>query len=440
MNNLTSVTAEVLSDKIELLQERIGKINDRLRLAGAPVIEMEVAAPRITNAEEHGYAGVTMTTSAVTLKRSIDTPNGNIELLGKTTVFPNQAKLEMSHQFFKKLDNDQVSFFENPPHPCHCDHCNTQRNRSTLFVFNTDAGLFRVGSGCADEFAGLQKSHMKRWTQSFEDAVKVLDELSNISLVEAQSQNVVLIDDFLNEAVLVVSSMGYFSATEYGSNNTGAITFESVMNKSDDYGVVDFEYPPEVKEKAIAVKNYVMASEYRQDDRNVDYFVNLRHIINNGCVSRRSASKMASAVIAFEKHERNVKKADKFKEYCNNFVGKEKERLVFKDLKVEACFPGSSELYGNYVKIHMLDSKNNLIIWKRSGDEGLEEGTTVNLLGTVASYSKWFSKFYGKEVCETRINRCKELTKEEVLVLEEKEQKKAARLAKKQGLEESPSP
>jgi hypothetical protein len=435
MNQLSNASAYVLVDRVGLLKDKIEKINERLRAANAPLIELDIGDPSITSAHEHGEVGVRIATCKVTLKRGIDSPLGQIKLLGRTLVDQDTRTDIMTHTFFTKINDQQREAFEHPVHKFHCDHCGTQRNRVTLFLFETDAGVVRVGSACADEFAGV---HIKKWTLAFIDAVNELEKICKIQLNELLTHSVFPVDDFLKEAALVIDTMGYFSAREYGYNGSGNIAFENLNASADENGVVISAYPDFIVEKVKRVKDYIEASEYRDEDRNNDYFVNLRSLISFGYLTSRQAGTLASAVQSLTIHELKQASAEIYKTVANAHVGIIDERAIFKNLRVDAAYQDLNSIYPS-TKIHYFDENENLIIWKRSGIHDVTLGETVNMMASVGSHKKWHSRKYQKEVCETSVMRCKFLSPEEVLILEEKKLKQLTKSAKKIHSASSPS-
>lgn len=426
MNNIPQIRSELLVDKIPLLQERIDKINDRLKASGAPSIKIHIGEPRVTRADKHGIEGVCLTTAEVTLSRDVAAPIGQVKLLGKTQIDPTSRF--MSHTFYSQIDDQQREHFENPMHPCHCDHCGTQRNRSVIFLFETADGIFRVGSGCADDFAGLQ---IKRWASAYADACAEVDKFCQISLNEAQTHVVFKVDDFLREAALVIDTMGYHSAKEYGLNGSGYLAYESLIDKADGNGEIHFEYSPEILETVERVKTYILDSEFRPEDRNNDYFVNLRNLLAFGYMTQKQAGQLSSAVRSLQNFEAKQAKASQNQGLANHHVGVKGERDVLKNLRIDAFYHSGPEEFHPYTKIHFFDEDQNLIIWKRSGYHEPTIGEVVNLLATVNDHKAWYSKKYGKEVKETRVSRCVELTQEQVVEHEAKKAKKLARQAKK---------
>lgn len=426
MNHLTNVTSVVLADKVELLQERIARINERLKTSGAPLIQLEIGKPRVTGGDIHGVHGIHLTTCEVTIKRNLEAPIGQVNLLGKTQIDPTSRF--MSHSFYSDINDQQREHFENPTHPCHCDHCGTQRNRSVIFLFETADGIFRVGSGCADDFAGLQ---IKRWAAAFAEAATEVDKFSQISLSEAKSHLVFDVNDFLRESALIIDTMGYHSAKDYGLNGTGYMAYESLIEKADANGDIHFEYSPEIMATVERVKNYIHDSELRPEDRNNDYFVNLRNLLTFGYMTQKQAGQLASSIRSLQIHESKLEKATKNQGLANNYVGVVGERGVIKNLKIDAFYHSDPLDELQSTKIHYFDDDQNLIIWKRSGIHHPVVGEVVNLMATVNSHKTWYSKKYGKEVHETRVSRCKELTPEQVIEHEEKMAKKQAREARK---------
>lgn len=434
MNKLSGVSKNILVDRVPLIVDRIAKLNEKLKMSGAPQVEIEVGPQRLvkySNSPDPSSTGTDLLMCDVYIKREINGPAGEVRLLAKTSVDPTSRF--MSHQFYAKLDDDQIDLLENPLHPCHCDHCGTQRNRVVMFAFETVEGVFRVGSGCADDFAGLQ---IRKWTDAVARAIEEVEVAGRINTGDIIRNIVFRVEDFVKESVNIVNTMGYSSFKDYGSNSTGKLAFENLLLKTSNDTDLEKCYSPEVLDKAKRVIDYIIESEFRPDDRNSDYFINLRNLVSLGYMTTNQSSLLSSSVASYNNHEKKKELIERNMNSFSGHVGEVGQRTLFKGLVVESVYLDYESQFPS-TKVSYLDENKNLLVWKRSGihEDMAGVGEKVTLVGRVDAHNKWLSRKYEKEVCETKLTRCVIMEPEDVIIYEEKEEKKAQRLAKKKDRE-----
>lgn len=412
------------ADRISILQERLEKINNRLLAAGVQPVRINVGEPIVGRKEHHGLDDVEAMLCPVEVERNMDGGAGKIRMLGKSNVDPDTGF--MTHRSFTNLSDAERDFFDNPTHPTHCDHCGTNRKRTEMFVVETPDSLIRVGSSCLDDFVGVK---VNAWTKSFEKVLEHVESLSDIRLEDVNELKLVSVDSFLREACKSIDQLGYYSARDYGPSNTGRLVFDMITGR-DPGDAGPAVHNEQYVDQAEQVIQYIANSEFRADDKNTDYFVNLRNLVNFGHLSIRQSSMLASAVRSMQIFNEKEQKRLNSQHIGNHHLHAEGVRTVFKNLTVDAYYHSEGQ-FGYTTKIHYLDEDNNLMVWKKSGYHEPTIGEVKNLMGTVTDHNTWFSRKYEKDIRETRINRCTELSAEQVEAFEAKEARRLAREAKR---------
>lgn len=436
MNDLRFSSGYLAADRVDSFQAKLAKINERLAEANCPRISVDISAPSVCTVAQHGIPGLRINACKVTINRSIEASLGQVRLLGKTEVDPSSQF--MTHTFYQEINDEQRNAFEHPIHTCHCDHCGTNRKRSTLYIFETGKGLLRVGNGCADEFAGLP---VRKWLKSFQDAVELLEDNAQLSLSESRELSILDVDLFLKQAVVVINTFGYHNAAEHGANATGALTYDTLMAKVDEYGQVSEVFPPEVEQKVREIKLFIRESEQRPEDRNKDYFVNLRNMVDFGHITGRQANHLASSVVYFEHHaerlERQRQRQADAKVVGEATIGTIGTKQVFKNLKLVYLRTEFGQ-FGSTTMYSFMDEEKRLLSWKRTGHFEHERGDVFHLYGAIKDHRKFYSKTYEKDVISTELTRCSVLTLEEALE-KEKEGPKAVKSKAKKKAELEPA-
>lgn len=421
------IERQIMAEKLPRLMARIDKINEKLKSGALPLIAVEYGAAQIraVNIPGNGIASLPMID--VRIAREADSPSaGFAQLLAKTTIDSSLGTSAMQHRTYGELTAEQRQLVQDPPNPAACDHCTSNRNRAYIFTLNTPGGLMRVGGGCLKDFMGFD---MARWAGALNEVIEETDRVAQISFSEVNEHEVIPIRMFLGEAITHIAKHGYHKR-ETGAP-TGEMAFELCQALVCEN--VDAE-PPELSQRVSQVIDYIKDSENRSEDKHKDYFVNLRTMVEVGYLTRRQSNLIASAVASLQRHEAELAKKDEYKGVGLNFIGQPKERLLLKNLKLEAVIPGSNN-YGSTTTFKMIDDAGNLFQWKATGVFDIEAGGTINLVGTV-KHEEFYSSWYRKVVLYNTLSRCQILTPEEVLEFETKKPRKKSAAS----MDNSPSP
>jgi hypothetical protein len=427
MHQGSYITRSILADKMPILLAKVGRINEKLKAGALPIIEIKYGLSYITSINIPGTGTARLPMVEVSIAREAPShAKGFVQLLAKTTIDPSLGTSALLHRTYGDLTPEQRERVEKPENPDACDHCTSNRKRSYIFTLDTPGGVMRVGNGCLKEFVGFD---MSRWAGALNDVIEVTDKLSEITFNEVNEHEVIPLRLFLSEAVKHVASHGYQKRdTGYP---TGEMAFQVCQALICD-NVEDEE--PEHRDQVSAIIDYIKDSEYRVNDKHQDYFVNLRTMVNLGHLTLKQSNLIASAVVSQTRYQAELRKAELNRGMAEAFVGEPKERLLLKDLKVEAVLHGHND-YGYTTTFMMTDINGAFYQWRASGQHDMAAGGTISIIGTV-KHENFYSNWYKKEVCCNSLSHCKFLTPEELLNMENKKPRKKSATP---GLDHSPS-
>lgn len=420
------IKRQVLADKLPILMARVARINEKLKAGALPAIEVTHGASSIVDVYIPGAGNARLPMVEVLIAREAPSSSaGYVQLLAKTTIDASLGTRALQHRTFGELTPEQRERVEKPENPAACDHCTSNRNRAYIFTLNTPGGVMRVGGGCLKDFMGFD---MSRWAGSLNEVIEESEKLSQITFKEVNEHEVIPLRLFLGESIKQIAAHGYqkrefgFPTGEAAFQACQALICENIENED-----------PEHSDQVSAVIDYIKDSEFRDEDKHRDYFVNLRTMVGVGHLTRKQSNLIASSVVALQRYHAELRKAEAHKGVAETFVGNPKDRLLLKNLKLDAVLSGSN-MYGFTTTFRMTDENGAFYQWKASGHYDATPGTTINLTGTV-KHEKFYSNWYKKEVCCNSLSRCVILTPEEVLELEKKKSpKKKATLRKDEGL------
>ncbi|WP_315695056.1 hypothetical protein [Pseudomonas taiwanensis] len=418
----------ILADKMPTFLSRVERINEKLKSGGLPIIKITHGDSTIRAIDVPGFGAARLPMVEIMITREATSLSaGAVQLLAKTTIDASLGTGALQHRTYGELTAEQRERVEHPANPAACDHCTSNRNRAYIFTLNTPGGVMRVGGGCMKDFMGFD---MTRWAGALNDVIEEAEKLSQITFSEVNEHEVIPLRLFLGEAVKLVAEHGY-QKRETGFP-TGEMAFEICQALICDN--VETE-SPEVKDRVSAVIDYIKDSEYREKDKHLDYFVNLRTMVNVGHLTLKQANLIASAVASLDRHQGALRKEEEHRGIAETFVGQPKDRLVLKNLKLHSVSPGSN-MYGATTTFRMTDENGAYYQWKAAGIFDMEAGGTVNLIGTI-KHERFYSGFYKKEICCNSLSRCQFLTPEEVLALESKKPRKKSAAP---SVDKSPAP
>lgn len=412
----------VLQTRMPLLQQRIDAINEKLKAAKAPLIEMSITGPFVQRIHFGLYSRL-LPVMKVELNRELDGPKGEVKVLALSTV--DKTTQWMEHKTFTKLTPEQDVQVRLTDTPCLCDHCGTNRIRVYMYTLETQDGIKRVGSGCVDEFAGLS---IRSWQAAYQKAEESIEKYSDIDFSVVDDHSVVPVLEFLKESIMHVKEHGYLTFNETG-RSSGFEAFQALGDRMDAEGESP-TYPPEVVAKAKAVRDHILTSAADPLRRDKDYWCNLISLVEYGHLTMRQSSLLCSSIKSYETHLSKMALPVQGAALANEHFGTEGERIPLKNLQVASAYADEGR-YGWQTKITFYDEKNRLFEWNAAGRIDLKAGETVHLVGTLGKHETFESKKYEKIMYKNTLKRCKFHSLEEIdEIIEKAKSPKLKRRAK----------
>jgi len=437
MNLNEHIIRDILVSKLPYFETRLSKINEKLKSGGLPPIEVINHGAHLRRMDLPGGGIVKLPMVTLSIVRAAPSPTAQrVQVLAKTTL-ELVKKLDsdgMLHKTYGTLTDEERDIVQNPANPSGCDHCSSNRNRAYIFTLKTPGGVMRVGGGCLKEYVGFD---MSRWTNSLNEVIADADKFAEVSFREMSENEIIPLRLFLSIAHKLIEKDGYRNRDM--GESTGAQAF---MLAQAAVGSGAEREDPEDTVAVDEVLTFIKGSIHREQDAQLDYFVNLRTMAQVGYLTTKQANLLASAPQAYIRYLRDLaRKEEERKRHEGtshvgiNFIGEKKQRMLLEDLSVSYVKPDSNE-YGAFTKICFLDPSGNHFTWKASGVIDVEVGQTVQLVGTVVEHQNFYSKTYGKHINDNKISRCQILTLEEVLEARAKLAKAEAKARKKLGADD----
>lgn len=396
----------ILESALPHLRAKIDKINERLSSAKVPLIEMTVGEPHTRRFQSGMFSG-SLPVVKVELSRAVGSTLGEVKVLALSKI-DNKTEF-MEHKTFTKLTPEQDEKIRMPEAPCLCEHCNKNQRRVYIFSLETPEGIKRVGSGCVESYTGFD---FKTWHSALEKAVEALDKYVEVDFNTLQAHTVLPVDPFMCEVVQQIAEHGYMTKADHGIS-TGQVSFTELSQNLDAFDAGEYTYPQETIDRVEKVKDFFYATEYDPATRDIDYYSNLRALMQFGHLSRMQASLLGSAVVHYNSQMAKKATVKAGQELGNEFFGTVKDRIPLKNLRVDNVWPDYG-LYGLTTKITMYDDKNRMFVWKASGGVDVKAGDIVHLVGTISKHETWYYKKLDKDMHENSLQRCKFHTLEEI--------------------------
>lgn len=256
-----------------------------------------------------------------------------------------------------------------------CDHCNTTRNRKSLYIVRDSHGIeMIVGSSCMEVAVGFDERNLRAFEKAYRE---ITDENWGVLI----GDNGYSIRNLVAKAIITARKYGYVSKS-YVEVHGGQSTVDRVM------------HGPEivVTEKDLESADYAIALGQAIDPKN-NFEVNLRTIAGYETVISRE--------VGFVVYLAKLYLDETTPKTESNFVGKEKERIKGVDVNVTRVFSGVG-FNGNYWIITMQDGQGNDLVWMTSTYPEFKVGDKKTIDFTVKSHDI----YKGKK--QTKVLRVKE--------------------------------
>lgn len=282
-----------------------------------------------------------------------------------------------------------------------CDHCQADRQRNAIFVFNkpdTEEHM-QVGRSCLQDFLGYDPAATlwaaREYGGIFDDIDGMLDDDERQG-GGGQRHAVVRLDEVMTAAAYAVRHFGFVSkraAEERGttptSDDVGALLFDPKARE--DYKPADVDTA-----KAAAVVAWVQSEWGGKSDLS-DYEYNAIELTSRETVRPRRIGILTSLVAAYDRA--NEEKVAREKR-VNAHVGEVGQRREF-----DAVFSGLSQFDTQFgvMFVARFDSPEGLLVYKGGTiwwPVPLDIGTPIKFVGTIKEHADY------KGTKQTMVSRC----------------------------------
>ena len=281
-----------------------------------------------------------------------------------------------------------------------CDHCKVNRYRKdTYLVQHEDGHIVQVGSTCIKDFLGGNSPDKILGKASYlAELLTFLEGAGSDGGYGGGGERLYYINEFLALTGACIRDHGWLSkskAEEFGKTPT----VTHVQNNLSPTPGLRREYFSHItdadREKADKAVAWVESLSDEETNDN-DYLYNIRAIARSGMVGWRTMGYAASILAAYDRTINGP--AEKKDKLISQHVGTIKKREQF-DLTLRRHLSFDSA-YGVVHRYIFVDPNGNVMVWKASREQDLEEGKRYLIKGTVTAHGEY------KEVKQTEMNRC----------------------------------
>ena len=266
--------------------------------------------------------------------------------------------------------------------PTRCDHCNTERYRTTQIVLrNSEGKEIVVGKSCVEEYTGV-KLHADYTLFAEIDFDEEFDFIKGYYVPTFELSKV------LKATVNQIKKEGYVKKSDMDLARNIVPTFERIMN-------VDFNKVEEDKEILKEYREYIETNTFESDFMN-----NLRNISKLDYVVTDYLPLICCGVNMFLKNKQfkeNQKKTEN-----SEFVGNENEKIELNNVNVDKISYFETQ-FGTSVRIAFIYN-GNILVWFTNVNSfektGLKENKTINIKGTVKKHDTFRNQ---KQTVLTRV-------------------------------------
>jgi hypothetical protein len=299
--------------------------------------------------------------------------------------------------------------------PPNCDQCHrTIRRISTYVLQHEDGRVAQVGSTCLADFLGHPDP--AALAASFElllQAVALGEEGEDFS---GGGTSYVGLQSYLTYVALAVRLGGWVSrkvARDSADLKTAsADVADSLMFSKDPRDPRPGDEDREMAEKALEWAGQFAARAQTAPDSLTDYEWNVATVVRLGVIEQRTMGVAASIIGGYK---RSLNEARQHAERAASvFFGTEKERIVLKNIWLDAVFPCEG-MYGTTYIHRFRTAEGNLAVWFSSSGS-LREHRAYELKATIKGHAvRRYTPRNGEtaEEKQTLITRCKVLAEHE---------------------------
>lgn len=269
----------------------------------------------------------------------------------------------------------------------HCDHCNTTRNRSKVYIVESADGRMQVGSSCVKDFIGHDVSAVLIYPEDDTDT-------ENFGYWQPRALTV----EALAVAIRIARKRGYRTQrnAEHGKPSTGSLTTAYLF--WDDKPAKDLRRDiGTLTEDDYAEARKIIEWVATEFTGTGDYAENLRVAASLEVTTSKTLNTLVSALSAKGYAEQRAAEQAASTITNERFAADGEKVSIEADVTMVRFVDG---MYGRFAYVTLLTATHQFK-WKATGRDIPEQGTRVALTGTVKGLDEW------NGVVSTMLTRCK---------------------------------
>ena len=378
---------EILTDAMEKLEKELKKIERKCNKYGCP-FEYKIIGTtnKMINKNYYDFTIVELSGMAII---------NDYELIGI-------IKREDNKNIVNSVNGSEVPrrFWDTDNY---CEHCNSKRNRNTLFILrNTKTNEYKqVGKSCVKLYTnGIDAEHFARlymYGNLFEEYSDLGYEYIDTYSVSPKYK----VDDVLNVAIMLIDELGYMNSNDELSTKSliqFCLGFDlGVMNRKlkGIYEFTDNELNTDRSTKINNIKEYYLNIKAKND-----YEHNIQVLLANEYINMNMVGYLAYLPKGYDKVIEKKRKLEKKLSDTKDAIYYGIENTRYKQINVKDC-----SLVGNYstvygiTNVYQIIVDNSVLIWKTTNSIDIDNVNKIDF--TVKEHRLY------NGIKQTSVTRCK---------------------------------
>lgn len=276
---------------------------------------------------------------------------------------------------------------------CHCDHCNTNRDRKLTFIVRDGNGNQKqVGKTCLKDYCGIDPNGIG-YSNELRDVFLDYDisEVRDYDPDRPVGNRVYDTVEMLGLAISIVKEAGYVKSTEFGSNKY------KMMARRNDWRMTEAE-----RKEAEAMANGIAA----MTDEETAFTVlgNVKTLVKGGYCKVDHFGYIAYAPLAWRDYQQKLEEQRRREAEAeamrgsSDYIGSVGQRLTVSVMESKLITSWETD-YGMTHLYRFVDTDGNVLVWFAS--KMIDENDISKLTGTVKAHSE------RDGIKQTVMTRCK---------------------------------
>lgn len=299
-----------------------------------------------------------------------------------------------------------------------CEHCNSKRNRTNLYVIhNVKTNEFiQVGSKCLLLYTGGLNAE---YVAAYIDGITELEEFNGF----VGGKHLLDVNNILSLATELIDKMGYFNSTNFGictkdlvkvamayqtqgtDEMVGAINYELQKNECHNvyFEKKDF-YKDDTDKRVEAIKEYYLSLKNDSEFNN-----NVQVLLKEGYTSSKNIGFLAFLPEGYSRYikKESIKKEKEEKNKLSEYFGEVSKRYRNIDVLSMSKVAAWSSEYGETYLYMITLKEGNILMWKSANWYSDDDMSNVSKIDFTVKEHK---EYHGTK--QTGVTRCKVVIEE----------------------------